>query len=48
MYLERFKLDGRVAVVTPGAYSAALFGMYHNFVKVHRRWASFSRWPLPA
>jgi hypothetical protein len=35
VYLERLELDGRVAVVTPGAYSVALFAMYHNFVKVH-------------
>jgi hypothetical protein len=49
VYLERLELDGRrVAVVTPGAYSVAVFAMYHNFVKVHRLCACRPRWPLPA
>jgi hypothetical protein len=47
VYLEHLELDGRVAVVT-GAYSLALFAMYHNLVKVNRRCACRPRWPLPA
>jgi len=37
VYLERLEVDGRVAVVIPGAYWVALFAMYHNLVKVYRR-----------
>jgi hypothetical protein len=48
VYLELLELDGRVAVVTPNAYSVALFAMYHNFIKVHRRCPCRPRWPLPA